>query len=103
MLIIREVFNCKPGKVRALVEKFMEMSRLQEKAGLGRMRVMTDVCGERYWTVVGEFEVESLQAFEQMMVGGGMSEEMQKDFERVMSGYHDLVDHGHREIFKIEG
>lgn len=25
-----------------------------------------------------------------------------KEFERIMTGYHDLVDHGKREIYKIE-
>jgi hypothetical protein len=48
-------------------EKFVAMSELMEKAGRGRMRVMTDVVGERYWTIVSEFEVESLDAFEKMM------------------------------------
>jgi len=26
-----------------------------------------------------------------------------QEFESVMKGYHDLVDHGRREIYKIEG
>jgi hypothetical protein len=26
-----------------------------------------------------------------------------KEFERIMQGYHDLVDHGKREIYKLEG
>jgi len=25
-----------------------------------------------------------------------------KEFESIMKGYHDLVDHGRREIYKIE-
>jgi hypothetical protein len=32
---------------------------------------------------------------------GGTPEEM-KQFEKVMEGYHDLVDYGKREIYKIE-
>ena len=103
MLLIREVFHCKPGKVRPLVEKFQAMGKLTEGAGQGRMRILTDFSGERYWTLVAEMEVASLQAFEEMMQGKGMTEEMQKGFEKIMVGYHDLIDHGHREIFKIEG
>jgi hypothetical protein len=38
MLLIREVFHCKPGKVRPLVEKFLTMSKLNEKMGLGKMK-----------------------------------------------------------------
>lgn len=40
--------------------------------------------------------------FESMMQGEGMTEELGKEFEKVMEGYHDLVDHGRREIYKIE-
>ena len=56
MLIIREVMNCKPGKVKPLVEKFLAMSKLMDKSGM-KMRVMTDVSAERYWTAVAEMEV----------------------------------------------
>ena len=52
VLLIREVMYCKPGKVRPLVEKFLAMSKVNEKLGMGKMRVMTDFCAERYWTIV---------------------------------------------------
>jgi hypothetical protein len=106
MYLIREVMYCKPGKVRPLVEKFLAMSKLSEKLGMGKMRVMTDVAAERYWTLVGEMEVPSLQAFEEMISGKppkGASEKDLKEFETIMQGYHDLVDIGKREIYKIEG
>ena len=104
MLLIREVMYCKPGKVRPMVEKFLAMSKLGEKIGMPRMRIMTDFCGEQYWTLVAEMEVVDLQAFEQMMSSPpqGSAEDM-KQFEEIMKGYHDLVDHGKREIYKIEG
>jgi hypothetical protein len=103
MLLVREVFHCKPAKVKPLVEKFLAMSELQESAGFGKMRILTDMCGPNYWTMNAEFEVESLKALEDMMAGQGMSEEIGKKFEDLFKGYHDLVDHGHREIYKIEG
>lgn len=103
MLLIREVMYCKPGKVRPMVEKFLAMSKLNEKAGMAKMRVMTDFCAERYWTIVSEFEVPSMQAFEQMMQGEGQSAAAMKEMESLMKGYHDLVEYGRREIYKIEG
>jgi hypothetical protein len=63
------------------------------------MRVMTDVSAERYWTLVSEMEVESLDRFMSME---GMSEDVGKQMESIMKGYHDLVDHGRREIYKLE-
>ena len=60
MLLIREVMYCKPGKVRPLVEKFLAMSKLGTKSGMPPMKIMTDFCAERYWTVVAEMEVPSM-------------------------------------------
>ena len=104
MLLVRELMYCKPGKVKPLVEKFIAMSKLMEQAGQPKMRVMTDFVGERYWTIVSEFEVESLDAFAKMMTGedSGMDPESLKKMEELMKGYHDLVEYGKREIYKIE-
>jgi hypothetical protein len=103
MLLIREVMYCKPGKVRPLLEKFLAMNKLGPKAGIPKMRVMTDFCAERYWTLVAEMEVASVEEFERAMSGEGQSKEDQQEFEKIMKGYHDLVEYGRREIYKIEG
>jgi len=98
MLMIREIMNCKPGKVRPMVDKFLQMSKIMEKKGMGKMRVLTDVSGERYWTIVAEFEVDSIDKFMAMQSSPDM-----KELEPIMAGYHDLVDHGRREVYKVEG
>ena len=103
MYLIREIMYCKPGKVRPMVEKFLTMSKLGEKSGMPRMRVMTDFSAERYWTVVAEMEVPDLGALEKMMSAPPGSTDDMKQMEEIMKDYHDLVDHGKREIYKIEG
>ncbi len=102
MYLIREVMYCKPGKVRAMAEKFVAMSKLNEKLGMPRMRIMTDFSAEQYWTVVAEMEVADLGEFEKMMSNPQGADSDMKKFEEIMKGYHDLVDHGKREIYKIE-
>ncbi len=102
MLLIREIMYCKPGKVRPMVEKFIAMAKLNQKLDMGKMRVMTDFCAERYWTIVSEFEVPNMQGFEEMMQGQGQNKDAMKEFENIMKGYHDLVEYGRREIYKIE-
>jgi hypothetical protein len=99
MYLIREIMYCKPGKVRPMVEKFLAMKKIGEKSGMGNMRIMTDVSGEQYWTIISEIEAESIDAFMKME---GSPEEM-KEMEKIMEGYHDLIDRGRREIFRIEG
>jgi hypothetical protein len=103
MYLIRDIMYCKPGKVRPMVEKFVAMSKLSEKLGMPRMRVMTDFCAERYWMAVSEMEVPDMQAYERMVSATQGNEEDMKQFEEIMKDYHDLVDHGRREIYKIEG
>jgi hypothetical protein len=98
MYLIREVFHCRPGKVRPLIEKFKAMNQLMNKTGGPAMRLMTDVSVERYWTLVAEMEVESLDQFMKMEPAGDVA----KEFEAIMKDYHDLVDDGRREIYKIE-
>jgi hypothetical protein len=98
MLLIRDIMYCKPGKVRPMIEKYLAMAKVGERHGMGKMRVLTDVSAERFWTIVSEIEVPSLEAF---MAMGESSDEM-KEFEAIMKGYHDLVDSGRREIYKIE-
>ncbi len=102
MLLIREIMFCKPGKAKPLVEKFIAMDKLGKGSGMPPMKVMTDFTAERYWMVVAEMEVPDLAAFERMMKGEGMSEAVGKEMEAIMKGYHDLVEHGRREIYKLE-
>ena len=98
MLMIREVFFCKPGQVRPMVEKFKAMNKVMERMALGNAKIMTDLSAERYWTVVAEFEVKSMGDFEKMMSDPAQG----KEFELVMKGYHEFVDSGRREIYTVE-
>src|SRR6266487_4263596 len=62
----------------------LAMAKLSAKVGMPRMRVMTDFCAERYWTLVSEMEVASMDEFERMMQGGGQNSEDMKEFEILM-------------------
>ena len=98
MFLVRDIMFCKPGQARPMVQKFLALDKLGKQMGFGAMRVMTDLSAERYWTVVSEMEVESLEKFAEMT-----KKAMEvKEFQEAMKGYHDLVDHGRREIYRIE-
>jgi len=98
MFLVRDIMFCKPGKARPMVEKFKALSKLMGGMGFGTMRVMTDMSSERYWMVVAEVEVSSLEQFAETA-----KKSMQmKEFQDTMQGYHDLVESGRREIYTIE-
>lgn len=98
MYVVRDIMYCKPAKARQMVDKFVALGKAIEKLGFKRMRVMTDVSAERYWTVVAETEVESLEAYTEQ---SRRSMEV-KELQEAMKGYHDLIDHGRREIYMLE-
>ncbi len=98
MFLIRDIMYCHPGKARAMVDKFRALAHLSEQMGMGKMRVMTDVSAERYWTVVSEMEVSSLEEY---TAQSRRSMEL-PEFQQAMKGYHDLVSEGRREIYMLE-
>ena len=96
MYLVRNVFNCKPGKAKELVAKFKVAEKYFLKEGIIRSRVMTDIVSG-FWTVVTEFEVPNLATWDKM--SGTTSNPEVRD---AMKDYMTLVDGGYREIFKIE-
>ena len=99
MYVVREVLHCRPGKVRQMVEKFKAISTVLIELGHQPLRLLTDVAGEPFWTVVAEAQVDTLDQFfavkQQLMT----NETLRKS----MSDYHDLVDSGRREVYRVEG
>ena len=62
------------------------------------LRVLTDVTGEPYWTVVAEAGVEKIDDFfavEQKLT-------RHETRRQTMADYNDLVDRGRREIYRLE-
>ena len=98
MYVIREVLHCKPGKVRQMAEKFRAISRALEEMGHEPMRLLTDVTGEPFWTLVAEAKVEKIDDFFAIEQALTANERLRK----TMADYHDLVAGGRREIYRIQ-
>ena len=98
MYVIREVVHCKPGKVRPMVDKFKAISAVMKDMGYQPMRLLTDASGEPYWTVVAESTVNAIDEFFAMEQKLMANETLRK----VMADYHELVDNGRREIYRLE-
>ena len=98
MFMERNIMHCKPGKVKELVEKFKVLADAMKVMGLPPIRIYTDVSGENYWTVVSEQDIKSLDEmadlFKKLMADPKVS--------AAMKGYHDLVNDGRREFYRVE-
>lgn len=98
MYVIREVLHCKPGNVRAMVEKFRAISALVKEMGHQPLQLLTDVSGEPFWTVVAEARVERIDDFfalEQKLMSN-------ETLRKTMADYHEIVGTGRREIYRVE-
>ena len=98
MYLIREVLHCQPGKVHQMVEKFKGISMAMQDMGYEPMRLLTDVSGEPFWTIVAEAKVEKIDDFfavEQKLTAN-------ENVAKAMADYHDLVASGRREIYRLE-
>ena len=98
MYVVREVLHCKPGKVRQMVGKFQAISTVLTELGREPLRLLTDVAGEPFWTIVAEAkvaEVDDFFATERQLMAN-------ETLRSTMADYHDLVESGRREIYRIE-
>lgn len=100
MYVVRNIMHCKPGKARDMVSRFKDFEKAIKQQGgdNSKMRVMTDISGERFWTVISEIEVPSIEQHESML------QKMMSDpgYNKTLGQYHDIVESGRREIYKIE-
>lgn len=98
MYKVREVLHCRPGRVGELVQKFKALGDVMRDMDYEPFKLYTDVSGERFWTVVLESEFATLADFQ------AMEAEVMSDARAgsIMTGYHDLVQDGRREIFRVE-
>jgi hypothetical protein len=53
MYLIRDVLNCKPGKVGELRKMFKALNGVMERTAFKRFPLITDVCGAPFWTFRG--------------------------------------------------
>jgi hypothetical protein len=98
MYIVREVVNCKPGQAARMVDRFKAISTVMREMGFEPFRVLTDVAGGPFWTVIAETTVEKTDDFFAMERTLMANEAVRK----TLAGYHDVVAGGRREIYRLE-
>lgn len=97
MYLIRDVFRCKPGKAGELARRFKEtVPSMEAEDGFRNCRVLVDYVAT-YWTVVLQAEVDEIARFEHHVRHYGGRPEVR----RALEGYMELVEEGHREIWRI--
>ena len=96
MIIVHDIFICKPGNASKLAKLFKEVMGKNSET----VNIMTDMTGQ-YNKVVTVTKYDSLTAYEQSWEKyKEESEEMDK-MREAMKGYHDMYLTGSREIYQV--
>ena len=96
MIIIHDIFICKPGNASKLAKQFK--SAMEGSSDL--VNIMTDMTGQ-YNKVVMVTQYENLIAYEKSWEKYSKDSEEMKKMNEAMAGYQEMYLTGSREIFQV--
>ncbi len=96
MIIVHDIFVCKPGNASKLAKMFKEA--MTGNAEL--VNIMTDMSGQ-YNRVVMVSKFDNLTAYEQSWEKYKNEPEAMKKMNEIMAGYIDMYLTGSREIYQV--
>jgi len=96
MIIVHDIFICKPGNASKLAKKFKEAMT----GNTDLVNIMTDMTGS-YNKVVMVSKYENLAAYEKSWEKYKDDKEAMKKMNDIMAGYQDMYLTGSREIYQV--
>src|SRR5882724_728065 len=96
MIIVHDIFICKPGNASKLAKMFKEAMTGNNEL----VNIMTDMSGA-YNRVVMVSKFDSLTAYEQSWEKFKNDTEAVKKMTEIMTGYQDMYLTGSREIYQV--
>lgn len=96
MIIVHDIFICKPGNASKMAKLFKEVMADNKEL----VNIMTDMTGQ-YNRVVMVSKYDSLTAYEQSWEKYKEQTEEMKKMQEKMAGYHEMYLSGSREIFQV--
>ncbi len=96
MIIVHDIFICKPGNASKVAKMFKEAMAGNDEL----VSIMTDMSGQ-YNKVVMVSKYDSLTAYEQSWEKFQQDTEAMKKMTEKMAGYHDMYLTGSREIYRV--
>ena len=96
MIIVHDIFVCKPGNASKLAKLFKEVMTNNQEL----VHIMTDMTGQfNRVTMVSQYE--NLTAYEESWKKYMENSEEMRKMQEAMKGYHDMYLTGSREIFQV--
>lgn len=96
MIIVQDIFICKPGNASKLANLFKEIMNGRPE----HVNILTAISGE-FNKVIMLSKYESMTAYEHSYEEYMQDAEEVKIIKEKMKGYHEMYDTGSREIYQI--
>ena|ERR1700730_14427788 len=96
MIIVHDIFVCKPGNASKVAKMFKEAMVGNDEV----VNIMTDMTGQ-YNRVVMVSKYESLSAFEKSWEKYKENTDEMKKMQEKMAGYQEMYQSGSREIYQV--
>lgn len=96
MIIVHDIFVCKPGNASKLAKLFKEVMADNKEL----VNILTDMTGQ-YNRVIMVSQYENLTAYEESWEEYKQDTDKMKEMQEKMKGYHDMYLTGSREIFQV--
>jgi hypothetical protein len=96
MIIVHDIFICKPGNASKLAKLFKEVMADNKEF----VNILTDMTGQ-YNRVIMVSQFNNLTAYENSWEEMKKNEEQMKKMKEKMAGYHEMYLTGSREIYQV--
>jgi len=99
MIVVRDIFRLKFGQAKDATSLWKQAMGLMQRSGLGTrgLRLLTDLAGPSYYTIVLESSYDSLAQWEQ----AHQSAKDNKEFREIYQKLLPLTEDGRREIMQV--
>lgn len=96
MIIVHDIFICKPGNASKLAKLFKEVMADNKEF----VNILTDMTGQ-YNRVIMVSQFENLTAYDKSWEDMKKDQEKMKKMNEKMAGYHEMYLTGSREIYQV--
>lgn len=99
MIVVRDIFRLKFGQSRDAIAHWKEAAKTIRESGYGgvAMRMLTDLVGAPYYTLIFETNYNSLADFEKALVAARDNAAWKTIYAKIVP----LTESGHREILSV--
>jgi hypothetical protein len=97
MIVVRDIFRLKFGQAKEATALWKQAAQQLKQAGAANVRLLTDLAGPAYYTLIFESEHASLAAWEGLHTDAKLNAAFREIYQKIIP----LTEDGRREILSV--